>query len=115
MTPTPRVQATKETQIVNTKPSTPRVQTKSMKELSPQKIKLCSHIHEAITNRARLPQRYNRQLCQQEQREHVQLIHDHNTRKYLNYQQLIHDPKHSKLWLKLSANEFGRLAQGVGG
>ncbi len=36
-------------------------------------------------------------------------------RTYLNYWQLIHDPKHSKLWLKLlSANEFGRLAQRVG-
>jgi hypothetical protein len=84
-TPTPRVQATNETQIVNTKPPAPRVQTKSMKELSPQRIKLRSHILKAITNRARLPQRYNRQLCQQEQREHVQLIHDYDTGKYINY------------------------------
>jgi hypothetical protein len=86
-----------------------------MKELSPQRIKLHSHTHKAITNRARLPQRYNRQLCQQEQRECVQLIHDHNTGQYLNYQQLIHDPKLSKLWMKLLANKFGRLVQGVGG
>jgi hypothetical protein len=66
-TPTPRLQATNETQIVNTEPPTPRVQTKSTKELSPQRINLGSHIHEAITNRARLPQHYNRQPHQQEQ------------------------------------------------
>jgi hypothetical protein len=25
------------------------------------------------------------------------------------------DPKHKTIWLKSGANEFGRLAQGVGG
>ena len=25
------------------------------------------------------------------------------------------DPEHAKVWSELSANEFGRLAQGVGG
>ena len=33
----------------------------------------------------------------------------------LNYRQLRRDPKHSKDWNKSSANEFGRLADGVGG
>jgi hypothetical protein len=78
MTPTPRMQATNKTPIVNTKPPTPRVQAKSTKELSPQRIKLCSHIHKATANRARLLQHYNGQLHQEEQRERVQLIHDQN-------------------------------------
>jgi hypothetical protein len=34
--------------------------------------------------------------------------------EYLNYQQLLRDPKHKELWEKLSANKVGQLAQGVG-
>jgi hypothetical protein len=55
------------------------------------------------------------QLHQQEQRERVQLIRDNKMGEYLNYQQLIWNPKHKEIWNKLAANEFGRLAQGVGG
>jgi hypothetical protein len=32
----------------------------------------------------------------------------------LKYCQLLHDPKHEAIWSKAGANEFGRLAQGVG-
>jgi len=32
----------------------------------------------------------------------------------LNYQQLLKDPKHAKVWAHSAANEFGRLAQVVG-
>jgi hypothetical protein len=35
--------------------------------------------------------------------------------EYLNYQQLICNPKHTQIWSKSATNEFGRLAQGVGG
>ncbi len=35
-------------------------------------------------------------------------------RECLNYQQLLRDPKHKDLWATSAANEFGRLAQGVG-
>ena len=36
--------------------------------------------------------------------------------KYLlNYKQLIHSPKYRKKWATLSKNEFGPLANGVGG
>ncbi len=45
------------------------------------------------------------------QREHAQLVCNTDTGNYLNYQQLMRDPK----WSESSANEFGRLAQGVGG
>ena len=42
-------------------------------------------------------------------------IFDKDTGKLLKYRQLISHPKYSKLWTHSSANEFGRLAQGVGG
>jgi hypothetical protein len=46
--------------------------------------------------------------------ERAQLIHDKETSKYLNYRQLLRDPKHAKLWAHSAANKFGQLAQGVG-
>ena len=41
-------------------------------------------------------------------------IFDKDTGKLLKYQQLITHPKYGKLWMHSLANEFGRLAQGVG-
>ena len=41
-------------------------------------------------------------------------IFDEDTGKFLKYQQLITHPKYGKLWMHSLANEFGRLAQGVG-
>jgi hypothetical protein len=43
------------------------------------------------------------------------LIHDKFTGEWLIYRQLIHDPKHKATWSHSVANEFGRLANGVGG
>jgi hypothetical protein len=40
---------------------------------------------------------------------------DFDTGKLLEYRQLLRDPKHTEIWTKAGANEFGRLAQGVGG
>ena len=57
--PTPRVQATN--LEVNEIPP-PRAQAKPAKEPSLQQTKLHSHIRETTTNRARLPQSYNKQL-----------------------------------------------------
>ena len=37
------------------------------------------------------------------------------TGRLLNYKQLMRDPKYKKNWSTSSANEFGRLANGVGG
>jgi len=51
----------------------------------------------------------------QEQRERAQLIHDKESGEYLKYRQLICDPKYKKKRSQSAANEFGRLAQGVGG
>eukprot|EP00984_Skeletonema_dohrnii_P002295 scaffold797_cov118-Skeletonema_dohrnii-CCMP3373.AAC.10 len=41
-------------------------------------------------------------------------VMDQETGKMLNYRQLLRDPKYRKDWLISAANEFGRLAQGVG-
>ena len=40
---------------------------------------------------------------------------DTNTGKLLNYQQLMRSSKYEKAWSLSSANEFGRLANGISG
>jgi hypothetical protein len=51
----------------------------------------------------------------QRRREFASPVLDQDTGKMLEYCQLLHDPKHKKaIWSKARANEFGRLAQGVG-
>ncbi len=42
-------------------------------------------------------------------------VFDEETGKQLKYRQLINHPKYREIWMHSSANEFGRLAQGVGG
>jgi hypothetical protein len=54
-------------------------------------------------------------LCQQDQIECIQFVHDEETGEYVKYRQLIQDPKHKEVWSKSAENEFGQLAQGVGG
>jgi hypothetical protein len=43
----------------------------------------------------------------------IKLIHDEETNTYLNYQQLLRHPKYKDTWSKSSANEFGRLTNGL--
>ena len=42
-------------------------------------------------------------------------VMDAETGKVLNYRQLMQSSKHKETWSKSPANEFGRLANGVGG
>jgi hypothetical protein len=42
-------------------------------------------------------------------------VMDTETGKILQYRQLLRSPKFQRDWTKSSANEFGRLAKGVGG
>jgi len=42
-------------------------------------------------------------------------VMDHDSGKMMNYCQLRKHPKYNKAWTTSSANEFGRLASGVGG
>ena len=78
-----------------------------------QQQKLRSTLRERAESRARIPNRTHMQLRQQEQRELIQLIRDDDTGEYLNYRQLMRSPKHRIIWNRSSANEFGRLAQGL--
>ncbi len=61
----------------------------------------------------RIPQRstYLRQTTRDI--EPAQLIYDEETNTYLNYRQLMRHPKYKGIWSKSSANEFGRLANGL--
>ena len=72
------------------------------------------NIRHKTTQRARIPQRHRMQL-RTEQRERAQLIYDKASGDYLKYRQLMRDPKYKETWSQSAANEFGRLAQGVGG
>ena len=47
--------------------------------------------------------------------EKAMAVMDQATGKMLNYRQLRRDPKYSAEWNVSAANEFGRLANGVGG
>ena len=51
----------------------------------------------------------------QRQRESANPVLNHNTGKLLKYRQLLRNPKHNERWTTAGPNEFGRLAQGVGG
>ena len=51
----------------------------------------------------------------QRQRESTNPVLDFDTRILLEYCQLLQDHKHKEIWTKAGANEFGRLAPGVGG
>ncbi len=46
--------------------------------------------------------------------EFAEEVFDEESRKLLKYRQLITHPKYMDIWMHSSANEFGRLAQGVG-
>ena len=63
-------------------------------------------IQEKISQCARIPQRHQMNLCIIEQKEQVQLVHDKDTGEYLNYRQLLQDPKHKDVWERSAANEL---------
>jgi hypothetical protein len=46
---------------------------------------------------------------------HAMAVMDGNTGKLLNYRQLMRSVKHRQAWSLSSANEFGQLANGIGG
>ena len=47
--------------------------------------------------------------------DYVNNIFDADTGKILKYRQLLTNPRYKTVWSTSSANEFGRLAQGIGG
>ncbi len=42
-------------------------------------------------------------------------VFDEESGKLMKYQQLITHPRYQEVWMHSSTNEFGRLAQGIGG
>jgi hypothetical protein len=100
---------------IQTNTPNPKANIETQKEPSFEQTKLRQKIRDVRNQRARITQGTHTQLRQQEQRKRIQLVCNNDTGEYLNYRQLIQDPKHQKIWNSLAANEFGQLAQGVGG
>jgi hypothetical protein len=118
-TPPPRVETSTDENPILDVPS-PRVveSPKADREkimLDPNQIKLQQHISNSANNRARIHHHHQMALRNDNQIEQAQLVCNTDTGDYLNYQQLMRDPKHAKVWSESSANEFGWLAQGAGG
>ena len=121
-TPTPRVQIAIPTPRVQNTPKTiakatidKPIPTKARQTPTATQVTLRNKIKAARDIRSRLALRTHIELRPHAQRERIQLIGDDETGEYLNYRQLMRHPKHKKIWNTFSANEFGRLAQGVGG
>jgi len=66
------------------------------------------------TRKAQL-RRLANSVTQLENEVHDAMVMDAKTGKMLNYRQLLRNPFYSKPWSLSSANEFGRLANGIGG
>jgi hypothetical protein len=120
-TPTLRVQSTPPTITAVTidKPLQQNASKTTKRIPTPAQTKLRGKISNARNLRSRLAMRTHMQLRPQDQQqwhgERIQLVRDEETGEYLNYRQLMRHPKHKTIWNTSLANEFGRLAQGVGG
>jgi hypothetical protein len=77
------------------------------------RTRLKEYLRTAPKSRARITQRNRLSPRRHNPTERIQLVHDADTGEYLNYRQLMRNPKHRPIWSKSSANEFGRLAQGL--
>ena len=53
-------------------------------------------------------------ICPEPPAERINTVVDPDTGEHMEYRQLISNPRTSALWQRSAANEFGRLAQGVG-
>ena len=69
-----------------------------------------------LKRRGRIVQTFAQRIQVVENEVHQAMaVLDKTTGKMLNYRQLMRHPIHKKDWQLSSANEFGRLANGVGG
>ncbi len=57
--------------------------------------------------RARITQQIYMQIQQQNYSECTQLVRDNKMGQYLNYMQLIREPKHKEIWSTSATNKFG--------
>ena len=113
-TPTPRVSTTRQFKVKATidKPILTKERTKAVDD-TPGRTRLKEYLRAARESKARILQRNRMSPRRHNPTERIQLIHDADTGEYLNYCQLMRSPKHRVIWNKSSANEFGRLAQGL--
>ena len=81
---------------------------------SRRKTRSANAAFEAPTNSAKFLQAFHR-LEKDVERALGAGVMDKDTGKILQYRQLLRHPKLKHAWTKSSANEFGRLAKGVGG
>jgi hypothetical protein len=79
-----------------------------------EQTRLRQKINESKNSRAQITQQTHMQIQQQKYSKRAQLVHNNKMGQYLNYRQLIRDPKHKEIWSTSAAN-VGRLSQGVGG
>ncbi len=111
--PSPRVEITKPA-------NAPRIQVNKT-QMSGRDANIKKAIQNASNKRtARVP--LARVLARRQQsitnthrilRERAQSIHEKETGEYLNYRQLLKDPKHAKAWAHSAANEFGTRIKGT--
>jgi hypothetical protein len=105
--PTPRVR-TEGSTMTNATP-TPKMSDSARNEV---RDKIRNHLRSKTMTR--IPQRKMYLRWHTSNGQSIQLVHDPETNQYLNYRQLIWDPKHKTIWSKSAANELRCLAQGVG-
>jgi hypothetical protein len=82
------------------------------------RIATSESIADRVKRRRETPPSFGQSIAErvaQWRRESASPVLDQYTGKMLEYPQLLRDPKHEAIWSKAGANEFGRLAQGVGG
>ena len=91
---------------------TPRVEkAKSTPKSNGNRERIRSFI--AQKTMARIPLRKSYLRSSTRRTERAQTIYYEETNTYLKYRQLIRHPKYKEIWSKSSANEFGRLANGL--
>ncbi len=82
------------------------------------RIATSESIADRVKKRRETPPSFGQSIVErvaQRRRESASPILDQDTGKMLKYRQLLRDSKHEAIWSKAGANEFGQLAQGVGG
>jgi hypothetical protein len=82
------------------------------------RIATSESIADRVKRRRETPPSFGQSIAErvaQRRRESASPVLDQDTGKMLEYCQLLRNPKHEAIWSKAGANEFGRLAQGVGG
>jgi hypothetical protein len=88
---------------------------KAREEPLVEQTRLRQEINESKNSRAQITQQTHILIQQQEYSECAQLVWNNKMGQYLNYRQLIREPKHKEIWSTSAANKFKCLTQRIGG